>query len=532
MLRRIVRTYPTPLVRRMLASRSQTLQTYLRRRRRRFVRFKCAASQAAPERRVRSYLHRLVRRLTVAMGRGLRVSASRQLCIYRNRDLRGMAYALRKNRGHLQYSRLYNRHIMAMLGRTRLAAIRYLRFQRQFIPRKGRAYPRVRRVGGRSGRCSPRPPRRRRWFLRRAHLAPCPPRHRRHGRRKQLSQPPRRTKLRYPGVVRRILRLQKINRRIKRSFSFQRCPISTRPRLRFTRRRQRYEQIYVGAAAQRLLRRTANTPLSSAIVYQRLQLRRHQARLRTFVRRIVKLSRKQKPPHWQVKRRILNFLSVSRGLHCRRYFLPSALNEPTSVYATSRRQRNFSRRPRPVWYFSRHRLRARRLGFLRVGGVASFFVNKSMYYYPQLPNYEKISSAGSMLLQTQAAAAYLYQLAIMHGARHAQPAHRACVSSSLISLPPAKFARIRGRLRLYARVRFTLRGLRRRPRFSRVRRIARIYQRRRSRAKRKLARAVRRMSGYRQSVYCFKRRTASARVLKTARAGQLAYVRSGKVLRY
>lgn len=159
---RTVRVFPILLTRRKIMVRSQDIQPYLRRRKRRFTRFMRAASRAAPERRIRAHLHRLVRRLTVAAARRLRVPTSRQLYTYRSRDLRGTAYTLRKTRDLLQYGRLYSRHTVATLGRIRAAAIRFLRLRRQAIRQKACPALHVRRAGGRRGRHSPRRPQHRR----------------------------------------------------------------------------------------------------------------------------------------------------------------------------------------------------------------------------------------------------------------------------------------------------------------------------------------------------------------------------------
>lgn len=147
-----------------------------------------------------------------------------------------------------------------------------------------------------------------------------------------------------------------------------------------------------------------------------------------------------------------------------------------------------------------------------------------------MPSDKKIPNAGAAQLRARQDAVFLYQQAVVPGVRHARTIRRVCASPVLMPLPSTKFARLRGRLRLYSRARFVLRGLRRRPRFNRVRRIARIYQRRRMRASRKLARAVRRMSSYRWGIRCFKRRAIPTHMLKAVRTGHLTRTRRGVLL--
>ena len=300
---------PAPRTRRYIKERMRRLKSYLQRRPRRLARLKRVLARAVPERHVRRQLHRIVRQVSAALVSDLPAPRSTHFSLRRGRELQNAIYTTRKNRGRQQYSMLYSRHAVATLGRARLAIVRLLRLERRRSQQVARArYLRRVRPGKAAARRVRRIPRgrasrrsRRRWFLRRLPHplhAPLPLQAYRRGQRKQRPLPPRRAKLRYPRTVRRILRLQRANRRVKQRFKFRRICTGVRPQLRFALSRQasahklsarplallghRVRWIRARTIVHHLLQRVMGAPSHPAAFRRWLLAERVQTQLKTF----------------------------------------------------------------------------------------------------------------------------------------------------------------------------------------------------------------------------------------------------------
>jgi len=300
---------PAPRTRRYIKGRMRRLKSYLQRRPRRLAHLKRVLARAVPERHVRRQLHRIVRQVSAALVHNLPAPRSMHFNLRRGRDLQNLIYTTRKKRGRQQYSKLYSRHTMATLGRTRLAILRLLRLERRRSQQAARGRylrrARPRKAAVRRARRIPRGQAtrrsRRRWFLRRLPRplhTPLPLQAYRRGQRKRLPLLPRRAKLRYPRTVRRILRLQRANRCAKQRFKFRRICTGVRPQLRFvlshqapthklpTRPRALLDHRVRWAGAhttvRRLLQRVMGAPSHPSAFRKWLQVKRVQTQLETF----------------------------------------------------------------------------------------------------------------------------------------------------------------------------------------------------------------------------------------------------------
>jgi hypothetical protein len=123
-----------------------------------------------------------------------------------------------------------------------------------------------------------------------------PYRSNRRGPRKQRPLPLQRAKLRYPRAVRRILRLQQANRRVKQQFKHRRVlsvirpvqhfvySLGMRPR-RANLRVRRRKLAAVGAKVRHLLCRISHTASRPSKVREYLRSKRVQSLFKTFAQR-------------------------------------------------------------------------------------------------------------------------------------------------------------------------------------------------------------------------------------------------------
>lgn len=354
---------PAPRTRRYIKERMRRLKSYLQRRPRRLVRLKQVLARAVPERPVRRQLHRIVRQVSAALARNLPAPRRAHVSLRRGRELQNIIYTTRKKGSRQQYSKLYSKHTMAALGRARLAIVRLLRLERRRSQQAAhvrylrRAHPR--KAAARRARRIPRgqAPRRsrRRWFLRclpRPLHTSLPLQAYRRGQGKRRPLPLRRAKLRYPRAVRRILRLQRANRRVKQRFKFRRICTGVRPQLRFVLSRQASThklstrpRAYLGhpvrwafayGIVHRLLQRVMVAPSRPAALRKWLQAERVQTQLKTFVRQVQERAHTQPLHYWGARRLTRNLLAVSRRLQRGSHFARFVLRRPVYIRAVRR----------------------------------------------------------------------------------------------------------------------------------------------------------------------------------------------------